>query len=113
MREPITRGTDNIFADLGFADAKTHKLKAELVLQLRTTVAERGLTQAQAGALIGISQPEVSRIFRGHFGEVSVERLMGMLTRLGCEIDIVVTPAGRHASFPLIHLDAAQLERRE
>jgi predicted XRE-type DNA-binding protein len=106
MREPIIHGTDNIFADLGLPDADTHKLKAELVAQLRTTVTERGLTQSEAGDLMGISQPEVSRILRGHFTDVSVERLMRMLTRLGCEIDIVVTPSGREAAYAPIHLDA-------
>ncbi len=106
MPEPIDRGTDNIFADLGLPEPETHKLKAELVVQLRAIFTERGLSQTEAGALIGISQPEVSRIFRGHFSEVSVERLMRMLTRLGCGIDIVVTPNGREAPYAPIHLDA-------
>ena len=35
MRVRITRGTKNVFADLGFPDAETHRLKAELVTRLQ------------------------------------------------------------------------------
>jgi len=37
---------------------------------------ERKLTQVQAGKQMGISQPEVSRMFKGHFREYSIDRLM-------------------------------------
>jgi len=36
---------------------------------------ERKLTQTEAGKLMGISQPEVSRMFKGQFHEYSIERL--------------------------------------
>ena len=35
MRTRITRGTENVFADLGFPDAETHLLKAELVTRIQ------------------------------------------------------------------------------
>jgi predicted XRE-type DNA-binding protein len=37
---------------------------------------------------MGLSQPDVSRLLRGQFRDVSVERLMRMLTKLGCKVDI-------------------------
>jgi predicted XRE-type DNA-binding protein len=86
----ITRGTSNIFADLGFPDPETHLLKAQLVVRLSSVIQVRKLTQAAAAKLTGISQPDLSRLLRGRFRDVSVERIMSMLTRLGCEIDIVV-----------------------
>jgi hypothetical protein len=36
-----------------------------------------------------------------------VERIMRMLTRLGCDVDIVVKPQGRKRAFAPIHLGAA------
>ena len=39
--------------------------------------------------------------------DVSVERIMRMLTKLGCEVDIVVKRQGRKKAFAAIHLDAA------
>jgi predicted XRE-type DNA-binding protein len=101
--DEVTAGTQNIFADLGVPDAETHKLKADLVVKLRDVIDELNLTQAEAGQRIGASQPEVSRILNGRFREVSVERLIHMLTRLDCEVDILVT--SRETAFAPIHLE--------
>src|SRR5437016_545948 len=68
-------GSANIFADLGLPNAETHLLKAQIVSEIYRLANERGLTQAKAGKRMGISQPEVSRMFKGHFREYSIERL--------------------------------------
>ena len=60
-------GGHNIFADLGLPDADTHFLKAQIVAEIYRLVRSRKLTQSSAGKLMGISQPEVSRLFRGKF----------------------------------------------
>jgi len=103
----IRRGTGNVFADLGFADADTHLLKAELMARIQDILADRELTQTAAARVIGVSQPDVSRMLKGHYRDVSVERIMRMLTRLGCEVDIVVKPRGRKRAFAAIRLEAA------
>ncbi len=94
----VKRGTQNIFADLGFADAGTHLLKAGLVNQIQEIVTARGLTQTAAGKHLGISQPDVSRLLKGQFRDVSVERLMRLLTRLGCDVDIVIRDPGKKSA---------------
>ena len=86
----IRHGTDNIFADLGFPDPETHLLKAQLVARMSAEIKARQLTQSAAAKLTGVSQPDMSRLLRGRFRDVSVERIMTMLTRLGCAIDIHV-----------------------
>jgi len=50
----------------------------------------RKLTQAHAGKRMGISQPEVSRLFKGNFREYSIERLMGFLTAFDHDVEIIV-----------------------
>jgi len=85
-------GSGNIFADLGLPDAENHFLKAQILSELYRLVNERTLTQAQVGKRIGISQPEVSRMFKGHFHEYSVERLMEFLTSFDRDVEIVVRP---------------------
>jgi len=82
----------NIFADLGLPDAETHFLKAQIVAELYRLTRERGLTQAKAGALMGISQPEVSRLFKGSFREYSVDRLMTLLTAFDRDVEIISRP---------------------
>ena len=82
----------NIFADLGFPDAETRLLKAEIVSEIYRLSVSRKLTQVQSGKIMGITQPEVSRLFRGHFDEYSVERLMNFLTSLGRDVEIISRP---------------------
>ncbi len=88
----ITEGSGNVFADLGLPNPEERKTKAELAYQISTIIAERGLTQAQAGATLGIEQPHVSNLVRGRLSGFSVERLMSFLTQLGRDVEIVVTP---------------------
>jgi predicted XRE-type DNA-binding protein len=91
-RIEIHETKSNIFADLGLPDADTHFLKAQIVAELYRLVTARKLTQSKAGSVMGISQPEVSRLFKGHFREYSVERLMAFLTQFDQDIEIVVKP---------------------
>jgi len=94
----IYESGENIFLDLGFADGNTHFLKAQIVAELYRLVTEKKLTQNEAGASMGISQPEVSRLFRGHFREYSVERLMGFLTAFDRDVEIVSRPRRKRGS---------------
>jgi predicted XRE-type DNA-binding protein len=104
----IVRGTRNIFADLGYADAETHLLKAELVTRIQKVISAHNLTQTAAAKRLGLSQPDVSRLLNGQFRDVSVERLMRLLIRLGCDVDITIRNHGKAASpRDTIHLQAA------
>jgi len=103
----IRRGTKNVFADLGYADADTHLLKAQLMSRVQDTLAERGLNQTEAAQIMGVSQPDVSRMLKGQFRDVSVERMMRMLAKLGCAVEIIVKPQGRKKAFVPIHVEAA------
>lgn len=88
----VGMGSGNIFADLGLPDSDTHFLKAQIVSEIYRLARARKLTQAQSGKRMGISQPEISRLFKGHFREYSVERLMGFLTTFDRDVEIVVRP---------------------
>ena len=86
----IERGRGNVFADLGLPDADAHLLKAELVTRVDKIIRQRGLKQVEAAKLLGLSQPDVSRLLRGSFEEFSMERLLRLLTALGRDVDIVI-----------------------
>lgn len=103
----IRRGSGNVFADLDRPDPDSHLLKAQLVNRMHEIMRDRKLTQTQAADTVGMSQPDISRLLKGQFRDVSVERIMRMLTRLGCEIDIVVTPEGSQAPTVPIHFHSA------
>ena len=46
--------------------------------------------QVEAARLLGLSQPDVSRLLRGSFREYSMERLLRFLTVLGRDVEIVI-----------------------
>jgi predicted XRE-type DNA-binding protein len=104
----IRRGRSNVFADLGYSDPDTHLLKAQLVSRIDEIMTDKKLTQVQTAQAMGISQPDVSRLLKGQFRDVSVERIMRLLTRLGCDVDIVIKTPGRKRSSSVIHLQVAR-----
>jgi predicted XRE-type DNA-binding protein len=105
----IVKAAENIFADLGRPDADTHFLKAQIVSEIYRLISQRKLTQTKAGELMGISQPEVSRMLKGNFREYSIDRLMGFLTAFDRDVEIVVHPrrkAGRSGRITFTSLAA-------
>jgi len=89
----VHRGTGNVFADLGLADAEKLKIKTGLVIEIRKAMQSLGLTQQEAAKRMGITQPKVSDMMRGDFTNLSERKLMDCLTRLGFDIEISVRPA--------------------
>ncbi len=88
--------TGNVFQDLGFDKPEEELAKAELSIQIRNIVQQRGLTQKQAGNLLGISQAEVSNIVRGAVGRFTIDRLFRFLNALGKDVRVLVTDAQNH-----------------
>lgn len=93
--ERIERGTDNVFADLGFPDAAERQTKLRLALAINREVESRKLKQAEAAQLLGINQPKVSALAHYRLDGFSVERLMTFLTALDCDVEIRVKKRGR------------------
>ena len=85
-------GSGNIFADLGIPNAEEHQLKAALVVQLGRLIKERKLSQVEAAKLIGVRQPDLSNILRGHYRGYSLARLMRMLTAFDQDVEITTRP---------------------
>jgi predicted XRE-type DNA-binding protein len=88
----ITRGSGNVFADIGLPDPETHLVKAELVRQIGEAILSKKLTQAEAAQQMGMSQPDVSKMLTGHFRPISIERLIRCLVLLGMSVTIDVAP---------------------
>ncbi|SEI09452.1 helix-turn-helix transcriptional regulator [Tardiphaga sp. OK245] len=94
MKKPAsTKSSGNVFADLGLPNADEHLIKAEIVLGIAVRIKSKGLTQAQASKLIGLAQPDVSKLLRGQFSGYSYERLFGFLVALGERVKIEVSDA--------------------
>src|SRR6266571_4540217 len=85
-------GSGNVFADLGLQNPEQELLKARLTLQIYKVVKARGLTQAQAGEILGIKQPHVSALMRNRADIFSVGRLIDFLSRHWQDVEITVKP---------------------
>jgi predicted XRE-type DNA-binding protein len=99
MANKMRRSTGNLFRDLGFstAEAQNLKLRADLMIELSKVIESRGLTQAKAAALFGVSQPRVSDLIRGRIERFSVDTLAAMLGRAGLRVHLVVKTGSRVA----------------
>jgi predicted XRE-type DNA-binding protein len=94
--ENVTEGSGNVFADLGLPNADQELMKARLTLQIYRIIKDRGITQTEAGKVLGIPQPHVSALARNRSGNFSVGRLIDFLTALGQDVEITVRPTRHH-----------------
>jgi len=85
-------GSRNVFKDLDLPNAEEHLVKAQLVYKIDTIMKERGLKQAKTADLLGVKQPDVSKMLRGEFRQFSVDRLLRFLVALDQDVEIVVKP---------------------
>ncbi len=92
----ITRGSGNVFADLGLQDADSRLLKARVLTVINETIDSQGLSGQKAIAkVLGIAQSDVSNLLRGRLSGFSLERLLEFASALGNDIDINVKRAPR------------------
>ncbi len=93
MRLKVARSSGNVFKDVGFPDAEAEHLRvrADLLIQIQQTLKARGLKQAEAARLLGVTQPRVSDLVRGRIDLFSVDSLIDMLARLEVRVKVVVT----------------------
>jgi predicted XRE-type DNA-binding protein len=87
-KDTITRGTGNVFADLGYADAEERQTKLRLAHAINDVIARRRLTQAAAAEKLEINQPKVSALASYKLDGFSVERLMTFPSLLNQDVVI-------------------------
>ena len=95
----VTRSSGNVFRDLGFPPGKAEHLqvRADLMIRIEKELGSRGLTQAKAAKLLGVTQPRVSDLLRGHVELFSADALIDMLARLGIRVRLVASTRPRVA----------------
>jgi predicted XRE-type DNA-binding protein len=89
-RHAVTRGTANVFADLGFPDAAERQAKLRLAYALNQVLEERELLRADAVKVLGVTEPKVSALCHYKLSGFSVERLMTLLTSVDEDVEIMI-----------------------
>ena len=102
----ITRGSSNVFEDLGYPDAVERQAKLRLAYALNQVLEQQELTQTAAAHLLGLTQPKVSALRHYKLAGFSVERLMTLLTVLDRDVEIVVRKKLRSRSTAPINVVA-------
>jgi predicted XRE-type DNA-binding protein len=103
----IERGTGNVFADLGFADASERQTKTRLALAINRIIKDQRLKQIDAARLLGVPQPKVSALVNYRLDGFSVEKLMDFIVALGRDVEIIVRPTRGNDAARVMVLEAA------
>jgi len=98
-RLEVTRGSGNVYRDLGHANADVKQFKALLAAEILKTLDRQQLSVRQAQVRTGIAAADFSRIRNADLGRFTLDRLMSIINRLGSRVDVKlkVRPAGRVA----------------
>ena len=91
----VTKGSGNVFRDLGLPDADLLQAKADLVHRISVLFERRRLTQTRAAAILGVTQPKISALLHGRLDGFSMDRLVRFLNSLGQDVRISVCPKVR------------------
>jgi len=86
----VTRGSGNVFADLGLPNPEIHLLKAQLVHQISRVMRQMNMNRADAAEALKFSQSDMSALVRGRVRRFSLNRLVMALHALGYKPEFVV-----------------------
>lgn len=87
----VTRGSGNVFADLGLANSDVEQAKALLAAEIIAILDGEGLSVRAAEKRSGISYTDFSRIRNVDLDRFTIDRLMKILNRLGRHVELKVS----------------------
>jgi predicted XRE-type DNA-binding protein len=98
MDEPfeVVRGSGNVFADFGDADAEAKKMKSVIAAEIIAVLDERACSTREGAKLAKVDAADIQRIRNGDLSRFTIDRLVKVAYRLGrkVEMTIVATEIG-------------------
>jgi predicted XRE-type DNA-binding protein len=94
MKEKIelVRGSGNVFRDFHHPNADVEQLKSILAAKIIGILDDQALSVRGAEAQTGVKASEFSRIRNAqHLERFTIDRLMSILNRLDCRVDVKVS----------------------
>ena len=94
-RIKITKGSGNVFHDLGFPEGEAQNLllRSDLMIRIEKIVKDSGMTQQEAAKALGITQPRLNAVLKGKISDFSLDALVNMLARAGMQVKMTVRKA--------------------
>ena len=87
----IVRGSGNVFADFGHANAVGEQVKTLLATEIIKAMDAQAMNARQAETRTGIAASDFSRIRHVKLDRFTIDRLITILERLDTTIDVRVT----------------------
>jgi predicted XRE-type DNA-binding protein len=75
------------------AEAQNMKIRSGMMTALCGYIKSEGLTQKEAAKRLGVTQPRISDLMRGHIGLFAIESLVNMLSKAGLKIEMHIGKA--------------------
>jgi predicted XRE-type DNA-binding protein len=88
----VMRGTGNVFADFGDADAEAKKMKATIAAEIIATLNKRELSARAGAKLAKIDAADIQRIRNADLSRFTIDRLVRIAYRLGRLVEMRVLP---------------------
>ena len=90
----ITKGSANVFADLGFGPQESQNLllRSQTMVALVQWFNASGLTQAAAAKTLGVTQPRLNQLLKGKIEIFSLDALVNMATSAGMRVGLSIRP---------------------
>lgn len=91
----MERGSGNVFRDIGFSEqeAQNLALRSDLMIRIEEFVKRSGLTQKEAAARFGVTQPRLNDLLKGKIDKFSLDALVNMLGHGGMRVELRVKKA--------------------
>ena len=90
----ITKGSANVFEDLGFdvQESQNLLLRSQTMVALVRWFNATGLTQAAAAKTPGVTQPRLNQLLKGKIEIFSLDSLVNMATSAGMRVGLNIRP---------------------
>ena len=91
----MTRGSGNVFLDLGFSktEAENLKLRSELMTQISEFFTASKQTQSDAAKALGLTQPRLNALLKGRIDLFSLDALVNVASKAGLKVRLIVKKA--------------------
>ena len=88
----ITKGSGNVFRDLGFPEGEAQNLllRTDLIIKIEQLIKKSGLIQSEAAKVLGITQLRINDLLKGRIEKFSLDALVNMVARAGMEVKMTV-----------------------
>ncbi len=88
----ITRGSGNVFRDIGFGrnEAENLRLRSELMMRIEDFYEKSGMTRSNAANMVGLTGAWFDALLKGKIGQFSLDMLVNIATRAGLRVRLMV-----------------------